>query len=58
MGVQTLKAAAPANVTSGGTGSIGLGWSAPSGKRYLGNVQFKDGGGKALGSTIVSVNAL
>ncbi len=56
VGPQSLKAAAPSTVRTGGTGSIGLGWSVPAGNRYLGVVQFKDGLGAALGSTEVSVN--
>ena len=58
VGPQTLKAVAPSKVYLGGTGSVGLSWSVPAGKRYLGVVQFKDGGGADVGSTLVSVDNL
>ncbi len=55
-GVQTLKASGPTSVYTGGTASIGLGWSVPAGKRYLGNVQFIDNTSAPLGSTLVEVD--
>ena len=55
-GTQTLRARAPRNVYGGGTASIGLGWAVPAGQRYLGNLQFADGTGTALGSTVVLVD--
>ncbi len=59
-GVQTLKASAPRNVFAGGTASIGLGWSVPAGKRYLGNVSFFDNTDPSaislIGSSVVFVD--
>ena len=56
LGIQTLRAAAPASVYTGGTASIGLGWTVPAGKRYLGNLQFFDNTSALIGSTIISVD--
>ena len=56
VGVQTLKASGPSSVYAGGTASIGLGWSVPAGKRYLGNVQFIDNASAVIGSTLVVVD--
>lgn len=58
VGTQTLQAASPSAVATGATASIGLGWKVQAGRRYLGTVQFTDGGGAALGTTLVTVNAL
>ena len=55
-GTQTLRASGPRNVYAGGTASIGLGWAVPTGQRYLGNVQFADNTGAAIGSTLVFVD--
>lgn len=55
-GTQTLRASAPRNVYAGGTASIGLGWAVPAGQRYLGNLQYADNTGAALGSTLVFVD--
>ena len=55
-GVQTLKASAPTNVFAGGTASIGLGWSVPAGKRYLGNLTYFDSTSTKIGSTVVFVD--
>ncbi len=56
VGVQTLKAAAPRQVYIGGTASIGLSWSVPAGKRYLGNLSYFDNTSTKIGSTIVFVD--
>ena len=40
VGAQTLKASVPRNVYAGGAASVGLGWSVPAGKRYLGTLKF------------------
>ena len=59
-GVQTLKASAPRNVFASGTASIGLGWSVPAGKRYLGNLSYFDTTNPAaisqIGSTVVFID--
>ncbi len=55
-GTQTLRASAPRNVYAGGTASVGLGWAVPAGQRYLGNLQFADNTGAAIGSTLVFVD--
>ena len=56
VGLQTLKASGPNTVYSGGTASIGLGWTVLAGARYLGNVQFIDNNSALIGSTIVYVD--
>ena len=43
-------------VYAGGSASVGLGWSVPAGKRYLGNVTFFDNTSTKIGSTIVFVD--
>ena len=59
-GVQTLKASAPTNVYAGGAASIGLGWSVPAGKRYLGNLSYFDATDPMaitkIGSTVVFID--
>jgi hypothetical protein len=56
-GVQTLRAPGPMDVVLGGTATIAASWNVGKGSRYLGVLQFKDGGGTALGTTLVSVDA-
>lgn len=56
VGTQTLRASGPTSVYAGGSASIGLGWSVAAGKRYMGNVQYRDSAGTALGSTMVFVD--
>ena len=60
IGVQTLKASAPASVYTGGSASVGLGWSVPAGKRYLGNLSYFDtrvaGSPVSLGSSVVFID--
>jgi len=56
VGAQTLRAAAPSQVYAGGTASIGLGWSVPAGKRYLGNLSFFDNTSTKIGSTVVFID--
>ena len=60
VGVQTLRASAPRNVYAGGSASVGLGWSVPAGKRYLGMLGYFDtrivGTPVSLGSSIVFVD--
>lgn len=56
VGTQTLRAAAPRQVYAGGTASIGLGWSVPAGKRYLGNLSYFDNTSTKIGSTLVFVD--
>jgi hypothetical protein len=55
-GTQTLRAAGPRTVYAGSAASIGLSWSVPAGKRYLGNVRFFDNTNALIGSTIVFVD--
>ena len=59
-GVQTLKASVPKTVYAGGAASIGLGWSVPAGKRYLGNLSFFDTTTPSaitkIGSTVVFID--
>ena len=54
-GPQSLTAMGPSKAYLGGTASIGLGWSVPTGNRYLGVVQYSDGT-STLGSTVFSVD--
>ncbi len=56
VGVQSLKASAPSTVYAGGSATIGLGWSVPAGKRYLGNLQYFDDTAALVGSTVVFVD--
>jgi len=56
VGIQTLRAATPARVFLGGTATVVVNWTVTPGNRYLGVVQFNDGGGTALGSTLVAVD--
>ena len=56
VGTQTLKVSVPSMVYAGGSASVGLGWSVPAGKRYLGNVTFFDNTSTKIGSTIVFVD--
>ena len=56
VGVQSLRASGPSAVYLGGTASIGLSWSVLAGKRYLGNVQFRNAANTLLDSTIVFVD--
>ena len=56
VGTQTLKVSVPSMVYAGGSASVGLGWSVPAGKRYLGNVTFFDNTSAKIGSTIVFVD--
>ena len=55
-GTQTLKASAPSSVYAGGSATIGLGWSVPAGKRYLGNLVYLNDVAAPVGSTIVYVD--
>ena len=57
IGVQTLRAPGPMDVVLGGTATIAASWNVGKGSRYLGVLQFKDGAGTALGTTLVSVDA-
>jgi hypothetical protein len=57
VGLQTLRAGGASKVTTGGTATVAASWNVAKGSRYLGILQFKDGVGTALGSTIVSVDA-
>jgi len=57
VGKQTLRAPGPQQVVLGGTTSIPASWNVAKGSRYLGILQFKDGVGTALGSTLVAVDA-
>jgi len=56
VGTQTLRAAGPNTVYAGGSASIGLSWSVPAGKRYLGNVRFFDNTHALIGATVVFVD--
>lgn len=52
-----LKVLAPANVSIGGTASVGASWSGlTSGQRYLGAISYKSGGADQ-GLTLLEVNA-
>lgn len=55
-GTQTLRASGPTSVYAGGSASIGLGWAVTAGKRYMGNVQYRNSTGIPLGSTMVFVD--
>jgi len=57
VGVQTLRAPGPMDVVLGGIATIAPSWNVGKGSRYLGILQFTDGGGTALGTTLVSVDA-
>jgi hypothetical protein len=56
VGPQTLRAAGPTSVYAGGSATIGLSWSVPAGKRYLGNVRFFDNTSALIGATVVFVD--
>ena len=56
VGVQTLRASGPSTVYTGASASVGLAWSVVAGKRYMGNVQYRDSASTVLGSTIVFVD--
>jgi hypothetical protein len=56
VGAQTLRASAPASVVAGGAASIGLGWSVPAGKRYLGLLRYFDGSSIQIGASTVWVD--
>jgi len=56
VGTQTLRASGPTSVYAGGSASIGLGWAVTAGKRYMGNVQYRDSASVPLGSTMVFVD--
>ena len=57
VGTQTLRAAGASRVFLGGTASVAASWNVARGSRYLGTLQFKDGVGTPLGTTILSVDA-
>ena len=57
VGIQSLRAAGAARVYLGGTASVAASWNVTAGNRYLGMLQYRDGVGTALGSTLVSVDA-
>lgn len=56
VGVQTLRAFGPSNVTAGGIGTIGLSWAVPAGQRYLGALKYKVSGNPVGGTTTVMVD--
>lgn len=56
VGAQTLRASAPRQVYTGGSASVGLGWSVPAGHRYLGLVEYFDNTPAKIGSTQVWVD--
>lgn len=56
VGIQTLRASAPTTVYGNTATSVGLGWSVIAGSRYLGNVQYRNGTGAVIGSTMVFVD--
>ena len=52
----SLNVMLPGSVVSGGTATVGIGWSGlAAGGRYLGGVQFKDPSGTVAGTTVVRV---
>ena len=54
----TLRAFGPANVTTGGTASVGVAWNVAGGNRHLGVVEYRQtAGGAVLGSTTVFIDA-
>ena len=58
VGLQTLKAAGPSNVTLGGTASVVASWSVAPGARYLGRIVYSQTvGGAAIGGTTLFVDA-
>ena len=56
VGVQSLRASAPRQVYTGGSASIGLGWSVPAGHRYLGLLEYFDNTSAPIGATQVWVD--
>jgi len=47
----SLRVSTPANVVTGGTGTVAFLWSVPAGSRYFTTVQFTDGANTLLGRT-------
>lgn len=57
VGVQSLRAGGASKVTTGGTATVAASWNVAKGNRYLGVLQYKDGTGAAIGSSLMSVDA-
>jgi hypothetical protein len=52
----TLLARGPSSVFEGGSASVALTWSVPTGSRYMGSVLFFDAGSSQIGATKVLVD--
>jgi hypothetical protein len=54
----TMRVFGPSRVVTGGVASIGVSWSLPASKRYLGLVDYRQtAGGSIMGSTQVFIDA-
>lgn len=56
-GAQSLRGIGASKVYLGATASVGASWRVQSGSRYLGVLQYADGDGTPLGSTLLTVDA-
>jgi subtilisin family serine protease len=56
-GTQSLRAGGASRVTLGGTATVAASWNVAKGNRYLGVLQYKDGTGTTIGSTLMAVDA-
>jgi hypothetical protein len=53
-----LRAAGPSRVFLGGTATVGASWNVAPGQRYLGVLRYQDGGGAAIGSSLLSIDTV
>jgi hypothetical protein len=56
-GTQSLRAGGASRVTLGGTATVAASWNVAKGNRDLGVLQYKDGTGTTIGSTLMAVDA-
>lgn len=56
VGTQSLRASAPRQVFTGGSASVGLGWSVTAGHRYLGLLEYFDNTSALIGASQVWVD--
>ena len=52
----SLRSVAPGKVETAGTGTVSLLWSVPAGQRYLGAVNYANGNGQRVGTTLVAID--
>lgn len=52
----SLRTVAPTKVETAGTGTVSLLWSVPAGQRYLGAVNFANGTGQRIATTLVAID--